>query len=79
MALEGKVREEDNVFEAHGVQVVIDEVSINYMQGATIDYVEDIMGSGFKIDNPNAMASCGCGSSFQTKDGSGDPASCSSC
>jgi iron-sulfur cluster assembly accessory protein len=79
MALEGKIRDEDNVFESHGMQVVIDEVSINYMQGATIDYVEDIMGSGFKIDNPNAMASCGCGSSFQTKDGSGTPSSCSTC
>jgi iron-sulfur cluster assembly accessory protein len=78
MALEGKIRAEDTVIEQHGVKVVIDEVSIGYMRGASIDYVEDVMGSGFKIDNPNAMAACGCGTSFQTEDGSGNPASCGS-
>ncbi len=78
MALEGKTRAEDVVVEQHGVKVVIDEVSIEYMRGASIDYIEDVMGSGFKIDNPNAMAACGCGSSFQSKDGSGSPASCGS-
>jgi iron-sulfur cluster assembly protein len=45
---------------------VVDEVSINYLRGAHIDYVEDVMGSGFKIENPNATSSCGCGSSFRT-------------
>ena len=79
MALEANIREEDTVVEQHGVQVVVDEVSIQYMRGASIDYIEDVMGSGFKIDNPNAMASCGCGSSFQAKDGSGTPNSCSGC
>jgi iron-sulfur cluster assembly accessory protein len=66
MALEGDVRETDLVFEQHGVKVVIDEVSINYLRGATVDYVDEIMGSGFKIENPNAVSSCGCGSSFRT-------------
>ena len=79
MALEGNIREQDTVVEEHGVKVVIDEVSINYMQGASIDYVDDIMGSGFKIDNPNALSSCGCGNSFQAKDGSGSPNSCGGC
>ena len=79
MALENNIREQDTVIEEHGVKVVIDEVSIGYMQGASIDYVEDVMGSGFKIDNPNAMASCGCGNSFETKDGGGDPSSCGGC
>jgi iron-sulfur cluster assembly protein len=79
MALENKFREQDTVVEAHGVQVVIDEVSIQYMRGASIDYIEDVMGSGFKIDNPNAIASCGCGSSFQTKDDSGNPNNCGGC
>ena len=69
MALDNNFRDEDLVTEHHGVQVVVDEVSINYMRGATIDYVEDVMGSGFKVENPNAVASCGCGSSFRTKDG----------
>ena len=79
MALEGKIRDQDTVVEVHGVKVVIDEVSIEYMRGASIDYIEDVMGSGFKIDNPNAMSSCGCGDSFQAKDGSGTPSSCGGC
>lgn len=79
MALEGNIRDNDTVIQEHGVKVVIDEVSIEYMRGASIDYIEDVMGSGFKIDNPNSMASCGCGSSTQTQDGSGTPNGCSGC
>lgn len=71
MALEGNLRENDLVYEHHGVKVVIDEISINYLDGATVDYVEEVMGSGFKIENPNAVAACGCGSSFRTKDDAG--------
>lgn len=63
MALDNNIREQDIVVEEHGVQVIVDEVSIGYMQGASIDYVENSMGSGFKIDNPNSLGSCGCGSS----------------
>ena len=66
MALEGNIREQDTSLEVDGVKVVVDEVSIDYLRGATVDYIEDVMGSGFKIDNPNAVASCGCGSSFRT-------------
>ena len=82
MALDDNFRDEDLVTESHGVKVVIDEVSINYMRGATIDYVDDLMGSGFKVENPNAVASCGCGSSFRTQDGDapqGGAGGCSSC
>lgn len=68
MALENNFRDADVVVEMHGVKVVVDEVSINYLRGANIDYIEDVMNSGFKIENPNAVASCGCGSSFRTKD-----------
>jgi iron-sulfur cluster assembly protein len=71
MALEGNVRENDLAIDQHGVKVVIDEISINYLAGATIDYVDELMGSGFKIENPNAVSSCGCGSSFRTKDDQG--------
>jgi iron-sulfur cluster assembly protein len=80
MTLEGNIRQEDLVFEQHGVQVVVDEVSINYLRGATIDYVDEIMGSGFKIENPNAISSCGCGSSFRTA-GDAEPSEggCSGC
>jgi iron-sulfur cluster assembly protein len=66
MALEGNPRETDLQFEQHGVRVVVDEVSINYLRGANIDYVNDVMASGFKIENPNATSSCGCGNSFRT-------------
>lgn len=71
MALEGNIRPQDLTCEFDGVKVVVDEVSIDYLRGATIDYVDDVMGSGFKIENPNAVSSCGCGSSFRSKD-SGD-------
>ena len=80
MALDDRIREEDLTFEYDGVKVVVDEISIDYLRGASIDYVEDIMGSGFKIENPNAVSSCGCGSSFRTKDDAGEAAGgCSSC
>jgi iron-sulfur cluster assembly protein len=79
MALEGTIREQDTVIEEHGVKVVMDEVSVEYMRGASIDYIEDVMGSGFKIDNPNAVSACGCGSSFETKDSGGTPSSCGGC
>ncbi len=67
MALEGEPRDNDLTISQHGVQVVIDDVSLNYLRGATIDFVNEVMGSGFKIDNPNASSSCGCGNSFQTE------------
>lgn len=79
MALEGNTRPQDMVFEAHGVKVVIDEVSINYLRGATVDYTEEMMGGGFKIHNPNAVSSCGCGQSFQTAGGEGGSGGCGSC
>ena len=71
MALEGNIRDEDFTREFEDVKVVVDEVSINYLRGATVDYVENVMGSGFKIENPNAVSSCGCGSSFRTKNDAG--------
>lgn len=82
MALENNIRDSDLIFDQHGVKVVVDEMSINYLQGASVDYIDELMGSGFKIENPNALSSCGCGSSFRTKD---DPESggisggCGSC
>ena len=71
MALEGDPGETDFSFEAHGVKVVVDDVSMGYLNGSVVDYVEDVMGSGFKIENPNATSTCGCGHSFQT---GGEPA-----
>ncbi len=83
MTLENEVRPSDFIFEQHGVKLVMDDVSIDYMRGSVIDYVEDVMGSGFKIDNPQATATCGCGHSFQTGSGpsaeSGSPAAGGGC
>jgi iron-sulfur cluster assembly protein len=61
--------EGDFEFEQHGVTVVVDPHSAPYLQGATVDYVDSIEQSGFAIDNPNAVASCGCGHSFQVAEG----------
>ena len=56
----------DQVYEAEGVQIVIDPGSIQYLDGAEIDYIDSLMGGGFRIENPNAIQSCACGSSFRT-------------
>ncbi|MBB4285774.1 iron-sulfur cluster insertion protein ErpA [Roseospira goensis] len=56
--------DDDRVFEAHGVRVVIDEASLELLDGALIDYVEDLMAAAFTIRNPNATSTCGCGTSF---------------
>jgi iron-sulfur cluster assembly protein len=61
--------EGDLEFEQHGVTVVVDPFSAPYLQGAQVDYVDSIQQSGFAIDNPNAVASCGCGHSFQVAEG----------
>lgn len=67
MALEAEPRPYDHVIEKDGVRVFIDPTSMMYLKSATIDYEDSIMGGGFKIDNPNAATSCGCGSSFKPK------------
>ena len=56
--------DDDVVIERSGATVLIDPVSLNYMAGAEIDFVDDLIGSAFKINNPQATASCGCGTSF---------------
>ncbi|MEX0758039.1 MAG: iron-sulfur cluster insertion protein ErpA [Tistlia sp.] len=56
--------EDDRLFERGGARVVIDEVSLELLKGSEIDFVEDLMGAYFKVQNPNASSSCGCGSSF---------------
>ncbi len=66
MALDATIRDEDYKMQYEDVKVVVDEVSMKYLNGATVDYVDELMGSGFKIENPNAVSTCGCGSSFRT-------------
>ena len=79
MALEEEARPYDHVVEQDGIQIFIDPTSMMYLNNATIDYEDSLMGGGFKIDNPNAVSSCGCGSSFKTEGGpaaSGGGCSC---
>jgi iron-sulfur cluster assembly protein len=64
--------EDDETMELHGVTVVIDPYSAPYLKGATIDFLNGLEESGFKIDNPNAQASCGCGHSFTVEEGAED-------
>lgn len=58
-------REGDEVAEQHGVKLLVDPNSLRFLKGSSIDWVEDFSGSGFKIENPNAVRSCGCGQSFE--------------
>ena len=69
--------EGDAEAEFHGVKVVVDPASSQYLKGATVDFVESLKESGFKIDNPNASSSCGCGHSFQVAEGDDPHAGCS--
>jgi iron-sulfur cluster assembly protein len=66
--------EGDETLELLGVTVVVDPFSAPYLQGATIDFLTGLTESGFKIDNPNASASCGCGHSFTVEEGASDEA-----
>lgn len=75
MTFDDEVREGDAEWTAHGLRVLVDPVSARYLQGANISYQQDNMLAGaFKIDNPNAVSSCGCGHSFRAKDGSDENA-----
>jgi len=64
MGFEAQPKEQDHAFEADGIKVVVDPKSHLYLDGTTIDYVSNMMGSGFAFNNPNAKHSCGCGHSF---------------
>ncbi len=58
-------READVVFESHGLKLLVDSESLQLVRGSTIDYEESLQGAGFKVNNPNVVAACGCGSSFR--------------
>jgi iron-sulfur cluster assembly protein len=57
-------KDSDEVFEQHGIKIIIDPKSLLYLAGVTVDFKDEIMGRGFVFNNPNASSSCGCGSSF---------------
>ncbi len=63
-SLDNQRNEDDRVFERDGIEVVIDEVSLDLLKDSEVDFVEDLIGSYFSIKNPNASSTCGCGSSF---------------
>jgi len=76
MALDSSTQDGDTSFEQDGLRLVVDEYSLKYLQGAQIDYVDGLMGAGFTVYNPNAIASCSCGQSFDAGDGEGSPRRC---
>ena len=58
-------RDSDVVFESHGLKLLVDNESLQFVRGSVIDYEESLQGAGFKVNNPNVVAACGCGSSFR--------------
>jgi len=65
MTLDKEPREDDKIMDMEGLKVFVDPQSLVYLNGTKVDYVDGLNGSGFKFDNPNAKASCGCGDSFE--------------
>lgn len=61
-------KEDDHIFEVDGVSVIVDKTSMQFVFGSEVDYVESLQGAGFQVNNPNVVAACGCGSSFQVRD-----------
>ncbi len=77
MAIAREAEDDDLVIELSGVRLVVDPDSAPLLDGAEVDYVDDLMKAGFTIYNPNAVKSCACGTSFQTAEGSGQARPCS--
>jgi iron-sulfur cluster assembly protein len=73
LALDSR-KEDDHVFEDHGVAMVVDKVSMQFVFGSEVDYVDGLQGAGFQVNNPNVVAACGCGSSFQVREDSAEQA-----
>ena len=69
-------QEGDTVVPIGGFNVLVDEMSMGYIDGSEIDYVDSLMGAGFTVNNPNAVSSCGCGHSFKTASGGGEARGC---
>ena len=69
-------QEGDTVIPISGFSILVDEMSMGYIDGSEIDYVDSLMGAGFTVNNPNAVSSCGCGHSFKTASGGGEARGC---
>jgi iron-sulfur cluster assembly protein len=70
-----QAKDDDHVFEVDGVAVVVDKTSMQFVFGSEVDYVEGLQGAGFQVNNPNVVAACGCGSSFQVREDAAEAAS----
>ncbi len=66
MSIDDRTLDGDRMFEDRGIRIVVDERSWPLLRGSELDYVENMMGGGFAVNNPNATSACGCGSSFRT-------------
>lgn len=71
MSFDQTVKTGDRVFDLSAIQLVVDAESLKYINGLTVDYSEDLMGGGFRFHNPQAIATCGCGNSFDFSQASG--------
>ncbi|WP_411953739.1 HesB/IscA family protein [Alkalibacillus sp. S2W] len=71
-----EVNETDRQFEQDGISIVVAEMDVPIIEGTTVDFKQNMMGGGFTIDNPNAIVSCGCGSSFKAPNVEGQPENC---
>lgn len=69
-------QEGDTVISQDDFKVFVDDMSLGYITGSEVDYVDSLMGAGFTVNNPNAVSSCGCGHSFKTADGGGEARGC---
>lgn len=76
MGFDQEKQENDEQFEENGLQIIVSKEDAPILQGTKIDFKQSLMGGGFTIDNPNAIASCGCGSSFRTAKNTGTPEEC---
>jgi iron-sulfur cluster assembly protein len=69
-----RARDDDHVFDDKGVRLVVDKTSMQFVFGSEVDYVEGLQGAGFSVNNPNVVAACGCGSSFQVREDAAEQA-----
>ena len=72
-----KAKDDDHVFEHNGVSVIVDKVTMQFVFGSEVDFVDGLQGAGFTVNNPNVVAACGCGSSFQVKEDAAEQATAS--
>lgn len=76
LGFEKEKTEQDQLLSQHGIEIIVSNDDIDILKGTQVDYKESLMGGGFTIENPNAILSCGCGTSFRTAKKVGAPADC---